>query len=82
MGTAAAILYVFLWASAFVPSRILGRAAPPLTILWIRFFLAGGALFVRYSMAQFLRFWLARLAYEQQVATDRVVEAIRPPTPE
>src|SRR5439155_1567576 len=46
LGTAAAILYVFLWATAFVPSRLLARAAPPLTILWIRFFLAGGALFV------------------------------------
>lgn len=40
----------------------------------------GGALFVRYSVAQFLRFWLARLTYEQQAQTDRVVEAIKPPT--
>ncbi len=45
LGTAAAILYVFLWASAFVPSRILARSAPPLTILWIRFVIAGGLLF-------------------------------------
>jgi drug/metabolite transporter (DMT)-like permease len=42
----AAILYVFLWASAFVPSRILAHSAPPLTILWIRFLFAGGILFV------------------------------------
>lgn len=41
----AAILYVFLWASAFVPSRILARGAPPLTILWIRFLLAAALLF-------------------------------------
>jgi len=40
----------------------------------------GAALFLRYSLAQFLRFWLARLTYEQQAQTDRVVEAIRPPT--
>jgi len=46
LGTAAAILYVFLWAAAFVPSRILAHSAPPLTILWIRFLLAGGALFL------------------------------------
>ncbi|HKC59256.1 MAG TPA: DMT family transporter [Myxococcales bacterium] len=45
LGVAVAILYVFLWASAFVPSRILARGAPPLTILWIRFLLAGGLLF-------------------------------------
>ena len=38
---------------------------------------AGAAVFVRYSMAQFLRFWLARLSYEQQRQTDRVVEAIK-----
>lgn len=37
----------------------------------------GGALFVRYSMAQFLRFWLARLSWEQQAQTDRVVGAVR-----
>ena len=41
---------------------------------------AGGALFLRYSIAQFLRFWLARLTYEQQAQTDRVVEAIKPPS--
>lgn len=36
----------------------------------------GAALFVRYSIAQFLRFWLARFVYEQQAQTDRVVDAI------
>jgi hypothetical protein len=39
---------------------------------------AGAAVFLRYSMAQFLRFWLARLSYEQQHQTDRVVEAVKP----
>lgn len=38
----------------------------------------GAALFLRYSMAQFLRFWLARLSWEQQAQTDRVVEAMAP----
>jgi multisubunit Na+/H+ antiporter MnhB subunit len=37
----------------------------------------GAALFLRYSIAQFLRFWLARLTYEQHAQTDRVVEAIK-----
>jgi len=36
----------------------------------------GGALFLRYSIAQFLRFWLARLTYEQGTQTDRIVDAI------
>ena len=35
----------------------------------------GGAMFLRYSLAQFLRFWLARLIYEQQTQTDRIVES-------
>ena len=34
-----------MWASAFVPSRILARGAPPLTILWIRVLLAAVLLF-------------------------------------
>jgi drug/metabolite transporter (DMT)-like permease len=44
LGAAAAILYVFIWASAFVPSRVLARGAPPLSILWIRFLIAGALL--------------------------------------
>jgi drug/metabolite transporter (DMT)-like permease len=44
LGAAAAILYVFLWATAFVPSRVLARGAPPLGILAIRFAAAGGIL--------------------------------------
>ncbi len=38
----------------------------------------GAVLFLRYSLAQFLRFWLARLIYEQQAQTDRVVDATTP----
>jgi hypothetical protein len=34
----------------------------------------GGALFVRYSVAAFLRFWLARLIYEQKAQTDRLLD--------
>lgn len=36
---------------------------------------AGAALFIRYSVAAFLRFWLARLIYEQRAQTDRIVSA-------
>ena len=32
---------------------------------------AGSAVFLRYSFARFLRFWLLRLIYEQQDSTDR-----------
>ena len=50
-GVLAAILYIFLWASAFVPSRILAHSAPPLSILWIRFLIAGGLLFAGARLA-------------------------------
>ena len=33
----------------------------------------GGALFLRYSFGNFLRFWLARLSYEQQQNADRII---------
>jgi len=67
LGAFAAILYVFLWASAFVPSRVLARGAPPLTILWIRFLVAGGILLVaaRFAGVPFPRdraTWLRLLA--------------------
>ena len=44
LGTASAIFYIFLWSAAFVPSRVLSVAVPPLSILWIRFLIAGGLL--------------------------------------
>jgi hypothetical protein len=39
--------------------------------------IVGAALFLRYSIAQFLRFWLARLSYEQQHQTDRLIESLK-----
>ena len=35
----------------------------------------GGALFLRFSFAMFLRFWLARVIYEQKAQTDRLLAA-------
>jgi hypothetical protein len=52
---------------------VVGLAAVSISI-------AGAALFIRYSIAQFLRFWIARLTYEQQAQTDRVVDAIKQKT--
>ena len=36
----------------------------------------GSVLFARYSVARLLRYWLARLVADQQVQTDRLVDAI------
>jgi hypothetical protein len=41
----------------------------------------GAALFVRGSLTGFLRFWMARLCYEQQAQADRIAEAINPARP-
>src|SRR5680860_29721 len=36
----------------------------------------GGALFVRYSLGQYLRYWIVRQVAEQQAQTDRIVSAL------
>jgi hypothetical protein len=33
----------------------------------------GGFLFLRYSLARFLRFWLLRQSYEQRLAVDEAI---------
>ena len=38
----------------------------------------GSATFLRYSYAQFQRFWLARLIYEQRAQTDRILGSAVP----
>jgi drug/metabolite transporter (DMT)-like permease len=65
-----AIFYIFLWASAFVPSRMVSTSAPPLWILAIRFTIAGsvllgGALVARIELPKTRRqwVWLAGLGF-------------------
>lgn len=41
-----------------------------LAIVGVALTLTGGILFLRYSLARFLRFWLLRQSYEQQAAID------------
>ncbi len=53
------------------------RDAIVIAVIGLTLAVVGGALFVRYSMAQFLRFWMARLSWEQTSQTDRMVEALR-----
>ena len=42
----------------------------PLAVAGLAMSVTGGFLFLRYSLARFLRFWLLRQAYEQRVAID------------
>jgi protein-S-isoprenylcysteine O-methyltransferase Ste14 len=46
------------------------------TFLGIALIIAGAALFVRYSLSRYLRFWLIRLVHESRANTDRIVDAI------
>jgi len=46
------------------------------TLLGIALIIVGAALFVRFSLARYLRFWLIRLVHESRANTDRIVEAI------
>ena len=45
----------------------------PLAIAGLAMSVTGGFLFLRYSLAKFLRFWLLRQAYEQRMAVDEAV---------
>jgi hypothetical protein len=38
--------------------------------------MAGAALFIRFSLARYMRFWLIRMTYESRANTDRIVDAI------
>ena len=46
------------------------------SFIGIALIIAGAALFLRYSLARYLRFWLIRLVHESHANTDRVVDAI------
>ena len=48
------------------------RDAIVVAILGLTIAVVGGALFVKGAMAGFLRFWMARLCYEQQAQADRL----------
>jgi hypothetical protein len=45
-------------------------------VLGLALVIVGAALFVRYSLSRYLRFWLIRSIYEQRTQTDREVEAL------
>jgi len=45
-------------------------------VLGLALIIVGVGLFLRFSLARVLRFWLARLVVEEQAQTDRIVEAL------
>src|SRR5271165_3778778 len=67
VAVAAAIFYIFLWASAYVPSKIAAVESPPFWFLAARFLTAGAllvllALALRRPFPATLRAWLVVLA--------------------
>jgi hypothetical protein len=53
------------------------RDAITIALIGVSVSVVGAAIFLRYSLAQFFRFWLARLIYEQQASTDKIVDSRR-----
>jgi hypothetical protein len=45
-------------------------------LIGLALIMVGVALFVRYSLSRFLRFWLVRLVHEHRSETDRLIAAI------
>ena len=48
-----------------------------LAVAMVGLSIVGAAVFLRYSIARFLRVWLLRQLYEGQAHIDRVVEAVK-----
>jgi hypothetical protein len=82
LGVAGLVAGIAIAVAAYAMSHgttdaLLQRDALVVAVIGLAVTVAGGALFVRGSLAGFLRFWLARLCYEQAAQTDRVVAAVR-----
>ena len=52
------------------------RDAIVVALLGLTIAVVGGALFVKGATAGFLRFWMARLCYEQQAQADRIAATV------
>lgn len=52
------------------------RDAIVVALIGLTFAVVGGALFVKGAVAGFLRFWMARLCYEQQAQADRIAASV------
>jgi hypothetical protein len=52
------------------------RDAIVLGLLAVTLALVGGALWLKATLAGFLRFWIARICYEQQAQADRIAAAV------
>jgi hypothetical protein len=70
----------FFWSHSSV-SPLDQNDAQVLAMAGVAVAIAGAALFVRYSMANFLRFWLARLSHEQAAQAAALADTLSGPGP-
>jgi hypothetical protein len=57
------------------------RDAIVLGLLGVTLAVVGGVLWLKATLAGFLRFWMARLCYEQQAQADRLAAVLAPSAP-
>jgi uncharacterized membrane protein YidH (DUF202 family) len=81
VGVVLMIVAIIVGFIAYAASRNYDDARDIQTMIVVAVWMAavavfGGVLFLRYSLAAFLRMWLLRNLYEGQANTDRIVEAI------
>ena len=72
------VLIVMAWYNAS-GSKFVSDQIPMLIsggILGLGLAMLGMGLWIRYSLARMMRFWMARLVLEQQAQTDRLIEAL------
>jgi len=72
------VLIVFAWYNAS-GSKYVADQVPMLIsggILGLGLAMVGIGMFLRFSLARLMRFWMARLVLEQQAQTDRLIEAL------
>jgi hypothetical protein len=79
MAAGIVITVVAYFMSHGTSSQLSQNDAQTVGMIGIAVAVVGAAVFLRYSIAQFLRFWLARLIYEQQAQTDRLLGTAVPP---
>ena len=72
LGLGGIVAVVAFFVSHGTTNPLQQRDAIVVALIGVCVSIIGGSLFLRYSIAQFLRFWLARLSWEQQAQTDRL----------
>jgi hypothetical protein len=76
MGGGVAIAVIAYFLSHGTTNSLQQRDAIVQALIGLTIAIVGAALFLKAALANFLRFWLARLIYEQQAQTDRLVAPV------